>query len=280
MTKNNTYSLTHGRGIGSERLTILNECYNFFSTNLLKQIKLSGKIVLEIGCGIGIFTCEIAKLVGKSGKVIAVDISTKQLELAQEEAERQNINNIEFIKCSVFEIEKLNIKVDCVYSRFLLMHLNDPIFILNQELNCLKIGGYLICSEPISNRDFYCYPESQIFEKIKKIFLIQYKIYNTDFAIGQKLPHILKSLETLLVYSFIGQAVLSTAREKKQFRLALLEFSEQLIKKNICSIDEIEKNVKMLKKFENENHTIGFTRCMEICVKKTKNCQKHLWEKK
>lgn len=40
-----------------------------------------GMAVLELGCGSGFFTLEIARLVGRSGKVIAADLQDGMLEL-------------------------------------------------------------------------------------------------------------------------------------------------------------------------------------------------------
>ena len=54
--------------MASERLKIVNECYNPFSLKFLEDIDLSReKSVLEVACGIGLFTCELAKLVGEKG---------------------------------------------------------------------------------------------------------------------------------------------------------------------------------------------------------------------
>ena len=269
MNTKNTYTLMDGKGIPLERLTILNECYNQFSLNLLKQIDLSGKTVLEVACGIGLFTCELAKLVGKNGKVIATDISKEQLEIGKKHAREQDLHNIEFIECSAFELDSLKIKCDCVYSRFLLVHVQSPISVLKQELNCLKLGGYLICGEMCSTyKTMFCYPKSKTFDQIKKIHLLQTKIHNTDFSIGAKIPYILRELGTSLVYSHIGQPVLTTPREKKQLRLAMMEFAKPLISKRLATKQGIEQLSKDLKLFEHENHIATFATSMETCVKK------------
>ena len=269
MNTKNTYTLKVGKGLPSDRLKIVNECYNPFSLKFMQDIDLLGKTVLDVACGTGLFACELAKLVGKNGKVIATDISHEQLELAKENAKKQNLNNTEFIKCSAFELNTLKIKVDCVYSRFLLVHLTNPISVLKQALECLKTGGYLISAEfPFAYDTIFCYPKSKAFDRVKEIRSALFKIYSTDFSIGMKLPNILKELGTSLVYSYIGQPILDTPRKKSQLRLGLQETGEHLISKGFFSKDELEVLSKDLKKFEQGNHIVAYVSCMETCVKK------------
>ena len=270
MNTKSTYTLMEGEGISRERLTILNECYNPFALGLLQQIDLSGKTILEVACGVGLLACGLARLVGPKGKIIATDISEKQLAIASENAQKQNLHNIEFVECSAFELDKLKIKVDCIYSRFLLAHLNSPEVVLKQELNCLKPGGYLICSEPPFAYDtMYCYPKSDVFDQIKKIHISQTKVHNTDFSIGAKLPYLLKGFGTSFVYSYIGQPILSTPREKELMRLGIVEIADQLILKGLITKRKIEQLSKEIKLFENEKHIVGYVASMETCVKKT-----------
>ena len=269
MNTKKTYTLTVGEGYGSERLKILNECYNPFSLKFLEDIDLRGKIVLEVACGIGLFTCELAKLVGKNGKVIATDISHEQLEIAKKNARKQNLDNIEFIQCSALKLDSLKIKVNCVYSRLLLVHLPDPVSALKQELNCLKPGGYLICSEPpFSYEPMSCYPKSETFNKAKEIHFAQTKMHNTDFSLGIKLPHLLKELGTSLVYSYIGQPILDTPRKKSQLRLGLHELSKHLISGGFITKNELELLSEELKKIEQDDYIVAHPPCMETCVKK------------
>ena len=269
MNIENTYTLKDGKGVACERLVILNECYNQFSLNCLKQIDLSNKTVLEVGCGIGLFSCELARLVGPHGKVVAIDISQKQLDIAKENSDKQKIKNIEFIRCSAFELNTLNRKFDCVYSRFLLTHLYNPEVVLKQELDCLNINGYLISAEPnLGYNSMHCEPESEVFNKIKKVHILQTQTYNTDFFIGNKIPGILKEFGSKQIYSKASIAHLTTPKKKMQLRLAMIELSDVLISKGFMTQDEVDLLLRELKVFELDNHVVDYFSCMETCVKK------------
>ena len=270
MNTKNTYTLKVGKGLPAERLEIVNECYNSFSLKCLQDIDLKGKTVLDVGCGSGLFACELARLVAHEGKVIAVDISSGQLEIAKENAEKQNLNNIEFIKCSAFELNSLKMEVDCIYSRFLLVHLENPVSVLKQELSLLKPGGYLISAEfPFAYDTISCYPKSETFDRVKELRNALLKLHSTDFSIGMKIPGILKELGCSLVYSRINQPMLDTPREKSQLRLGLKETGKNLISKGFFSEDELKSLSKELIKFEQSNHIVAYVSCIETCVQKS-----------
>ncbi|MBN2088112.1 class I SAM-dependent methyltransferase [candidate division KSB1 bacterium] len=57
----------------------------------------SGQTVLEVGCGPGFFTIPAAKIVGKAGKVYAVDIHPLAIERVQNKIDKAEIKNVSLI---------------------------------------------------------------------------------------------------------------------------------------------------------------------------------------
>jgi predicted O-methyltransferase YrrM len=53
-----------------------------------------GQVVVDLGCGSGYFARRMAKPVGKSGRVLCVDIQPQMLEIARQLAERDGIDNM------------------------------------------------------------------------------------------------------------------------------------------------------------------------------------------
>ncbi|HYM13190.1 MAG TPA: class I SAM-dependent methyltransferase [Bryobacterales bacterium] len=56
-----------------------------------------GATVADVGAGVGYFTWRLAKRVGPKGKVIAVDVQQKMLDLLAENLKKRNINNVETV---------------------------------------------------------------------------------------------------------------------------------------------------------------------------------------
>lgn len=115
--------------------------------------------VLDIGCGSGVMTCWIAKIVGENGKVIGIENDQNQLNAAQRNAKRLALENTEFKLCSAYEIDSLNQQFDFVYCRFVLHHLHTPIDVIAKIYQILKSNGIYAAEEGIVNFAF-SYPFS------------------------------------------------------------------------------------------------------------------------
>lgn len=56
-----------------------------------------GQVVCDMGCGNGFYTLELARMVGREGRVLAVDIQSEMLRLLDERARKDGLTNIELI---------------------------------------------------------------------------------------------------------------------------------------------------------------------------------------
>ena len=95
----------------SLRLTLLNEIYNPCTQNFLLSAGLKQcQNILVVGCGNGIMTSFIANQIKKTSKVIGVDTSKEQINLAR--INNKIHSNATFEECSIYELEKLNQSFD------------------------------------------------------------------------------------------------------------------------------------------------------------------------
>lgn len=81
----NNFSNTHLHPM--EKASALESRLRLFLQNprkILKKYIRSGMTVLDLGCGTGYFTLEIAKLLNNNGKVIASDVQYGMLEVLQQ----------------------------------------------------------------------------------------------------------------------------------------------------------------------------------------------------
>src|SRR5262245_50685367 len=90
------YILATG-GKDVQRLRLLHEVYGPGTEALFHRVGLrDGLRVVEIGCGSGNIACWVAQQVAPSGSVMAIDISPDQIQVARQQAQHQNLRNIEF----------------------------------------------------------------------------------------------------------------------------------------------------------------------------------------
>jgi len=99
-----------------------------------------GSSVLDIGCGPGTITADLAARVAP-GPVTAVDRSTEVLGVAMAEAERRSLCNVAFATADVHKLQFPDDSFDVVHAHQVLQHLSDPVQALREMKRVCRPGG-------------------------------------------------------------------------------------------------------------------------------------------
>ena len=233
---------------GFDRLEFINDVFGEHSRNFLIRAGLGeGCRVLELGCGAGSMTTWLAGMVGRSGKVIAVDASGQQIEIAQKAVEKTGSANVEFICSTVEALDVSHYSIDLAYSRLLLMHIKDPKRVLSGLLQFLRPGGVIACEEPHAS-SLTTTPRNEHIEKLNDIFIKLGKLQGFDFNIGDKLLLLLKAAGYSDLHACFVQPVISMAEAAKFVLMSATEVAPFAVKYGMVS--EIETR-QMLHELEN-----------------------------
>jgi ubiquinone/menaquinone biosynthesis C-methylase UbiE len=101
-----------------------------------------GDTVLDVGCGTGVMVPYLLERVGENGRIVAVDISPKMMEVARGKFPPEEYPNVEFIAADVNETRWEN-GYDAVLCYSCFPHFRDQRATLRHLSQGLKTGGTL-----------------------------------------------------------------------------------------------------------------------------------------
>ncbi len=115
---------------------------------ILEPYIQEGMTVLDMGCGPGFFTVELAEMVGKSGKVIAADLQEGMLRKLGDKIQGTDLE--ERITLHLCEKHRVGLSeaVDFVLAFYMVHELPDQQGFLSEIKSMLKSEGRIFIAEP------------------------------------------------------------------------------------------------------------------------------------
>lgn len=105
-----------------------------------------GMDVLDVGCGVGTITTDLAMRV-PGGRVVGMDLASEPLDRAADYAVARGVENVEFEQADVYALPYAAGSFDVVHAHQLLQHLKDPIEAIREMKRVLRRGGLLALRE-------------------------------------------------------------------------------------------------------------------------------------
>lgn len=243
------------------RLQRLNDICNAESQTFILPYLKKGMNLLEVGAGHGHMLPWFLEQVGQAGSVTALDINEEQIDIIKSKLD--NLKNL-FLKVgSVYHLEKLN-EFDCIYCRFLFMHLHDTDTAIKNMLSRLNKNGVLLIEEPTLSSNF-CYPESYKYKDAVNLLLKLGITYHHDYDIGLKLVDKLKKQGAFIEKITFSQPVLFTSECKSILRLSLKAASKKFIHSNLIDEKELKLLLSSIENLEtNDDYVFTLSRQTQI----------------
>jgi SAM-dependent methyltransferase len=125
-----------------------------------------GQRVIDLGCGSGRTTLELAARVGPGGGVAGVDISVEMLAWGRGRAARLGAGNVEFVHADVQVHDLGAARFDAAYSRFGVMFFADPVAAFANIRKALRPGGVLsfVCWQSVFDNEWMLIPGAAVAE--------------------------------------------------------------------------------------------------------------------
>ncbi|BBK35600.1 methyltransferase [Allostella sp. ATCC 35155] len=185
------YAIEGGRP-GKERLDLLSDVFRPTTRRLLERAGLApGMRCLDVGCGGGGVTLDLARRVGPEGRVVGLDFDPAVLALARADAASRGLDNVEFRTGNAMALDLAG-QFDLVYARFLLTHLPRPEAALAAMVTAVRPGGVVVV-EDIDFSGQFCEPECPAFATYLRLYREVVLRKGGDPDIGRRLPTLLRA---------------------------------------------------------------------------------------
>lgn len=140
---------------------VCHHSHSFFLDNFIRKLFQNprkiigdyineGDTVVDIGCGPGFFTVEMARMVGEKGRVFAVDLQPEMLAKLRKKIENSSL--AKRIVCHNCTKDSLDMdqteSADFVLAYYMIHETPDPEHLLTEVKALLKKGGKFLIVEP------------------------------------------------------------------------------------------------------------------------------------
>lgn len=136
-----------------------------FGESTMDRLSLrSGQSVLDVGCGTGSTTLELARKVGSDGRAVGVDISPAMIAAAIDGADAAHLSNASFFTADAQVEPFAPATFDAIFSRFGVMFFDDPKSAFTNLRSALRPEGVLAfaCWENIFLNEWMFVPGSAV----------------------------------------------------------------------------------------------------------------------
>jgi 2-polyprenyl-3-methyl-5-hydroxy-6-metoxy-1,4-benzoquinol methylase len=174
---------------GRERLRVLARAMAPSTATLLDRVVVERSTCLDVGCGGGDVTLELARRAGPNGRVVGVDLDESQLGIARDEAVAVGAATVSYV-CRDVLAEPLPAEHDLVYARFLVTHLPDRPAAVAHLADAVVPGGALVL-EDIDFAGSFCFPPSTAYDSYCEIYARTAEVRGGDANVGRQLPALL-----------------------------------------------------------------------------------------
>ena len=135
-----------------------------------------GMSVLDVGCGTGTITLDLAEAVAPgdaeaftSGKAVGIDASDEPLQIARENAAARGDQRTQFQRGNIMALDYEASTFDVVHAHQVLQHLDDPVGALAEMIRVCKPGG-LVAARDADYGGMFWSPELPQLAKWRELY--------------------------------------------------------------------------------------------------------------
>lgn len=150
-----------------------------------------GRTILDLGCGPGWTTIDLARLVGPTGRVIAIDISSRYIDHLKQKQRELGLQQIDARVAGAHDFEIPDGTLDGAYSRWVFSFLPNPAEAVRRIARALRPGGIFAVQDYFNYTAMTLAPRSTAFDRVIAAISRSYREAGGDLDIAGKLPRMM-----------------------------------------------------------------------------------------
>ena len=153
-----------------------------------------GQTLIDVGCGPGYASIDLAEIVGPSGRVVAIDRSRRFLDALETFRGRFELPQIEPHEMDLDEGELPQVLADGAWSRWVFAFVKRPRELLERVAKRLKPGASWVLYEYFDYSTWQFAPRSPVMEEFVRAVMESWRASGGEPDIGLDLPRWLEEL--------------------------------------------------------------------------------------
>jgi len=143
---------------------------------------------MDLGCGPGEATVDLASIVGPTGKVLALDRSARFLDALNQKRRDCDLRHVVAYKRDLDAADLSDFTVDGVWARWIFGFVKDPQRLLQQVCCRVRPGGTIAIHEYFQYNSWHLLPESKEFESFVANVMKSWRDSGGQPDVGRSLP--------------------------------------------------------------------------------------------
>jgi len=160
----------------------------------------SGQTVLDVGCGPGYASLDLAETVGPQGRVEAIDKSERFLKALEVMRSERGLDNINVHRADLEADVFPNIRAHRVWCRWVLCFVRNPRELVAKMANSFESSGTIVIHEYFDYATWRGAPRCPEIEEFVRAVMSSWRATGGEPDIALQIPHWLEELELQLVH--------------------------------------------------------------------------------
>jgi ubiquinone/menaquinone biosynthesis C-methylase UbiE len=151
-----------------------------------------GATVLDLGCGPGYTTLDLAALVAPTGRVVAIDQSVRFVGYLKQQQQALDVTNIEAHVMDAHQLDLAEASIDVAYARWVLCYVPYLEDVIQGVVRVLRPGWVFAVQDYLNMAGVRVAPASTAFSRVVQVPAESWRRSGGDPEVGVRLPALMQ----------------------------------------------------------------------------------------